>query len=275
MKEISQSETRVIKRSSISFNPNNIKNHTDEQVRSQRDNIKRVGFLGGVVWNEKTANIIDGHRRVQSLDQINKYNPNDASTDYEIKVEVVSFDEKTEKEQLAFMAIANTKADYNLLATFIDDVDYNAIGISESEYKQILDLKDDDMPMEIEEVVIPKSKKDFEPKHEFVDEEEPIRNNDGKEVSSSDPIPVREDVVEMTEEELTEEEPDKKEITKINKQYTQDLASERTNKLALIGAVRFESEEEKQEFCEFFDIPYEFNITIQAREILDKLATKQ
>lgn len=267
------SETKIIKRSSISFNPHNIKNHTDEQVKSQRDNIKRVGFLGGVVWNEKTRNIIDGHRRVQSLDMIKKYNKDDPSTDYDIKVEVVSFDEKTEKEQLAFMALANTKADYNLLATFIDDVDYDAIGLSESEYKQVLDLRDDDMPIEIPEFVMPKNKREEKREEEVTEEEKPPVAEMSKPsfVYNSTEEETEEDSSEEEEKRLLDEEV-KRNVTKVNKEYTQEVAEQRTNKLSMLGSIRFSSEEEKERFCnEVFGIPYEFNICIDAKAILDKI----
>lgn len=135
------SETRTILRSSIVFNPSNIKTHSADKVRQQKANLKRVGFLGGVVWNEASGNLIDGHRRVMALDEINHFDPSDPSTDYEIKVEAIRMDAKTEKEQMAFMAVANTKADYNLIADFIDEIDYTHIGIDESEYRDILSLR--------------------------------------------------------------------------------------------------------------------------------------
>ena len=59
-----QSETVVIKRSQINFAPYNPKNHTKEQINEIKKNIKRVAFLGGIVWNVITGNLIDGHKRV-------------------------------------------------------------------------------------------------------------------------------------------------------------------------------------------------------------------
>ena len=102
-----QSETRTIKRSQINLNPQNIKNHTEEQVKLQKKNLKKVGYLGGVVWNEESHNLIDGHRRLQALDSINRYDGT-PETDYDIKVECVSFDRKTELEQMAYMAVGNS-----------------------------------------------------------------------------------------------------------------------------------------------------------------------
>ena len=52
MKELKQSETRIIKRSQINLNPINPKRHSDERIRLQKKNLQKVGFLGGIVWNE-------------------------------------------------------------------------------------------------------------------------------------------------------------------------------------------------------------------------------
>ena len=157
MKEIEQSQTVTIKRSAIVFNPNNIKHHSQDEIKTQKDNIRKVGALGGIVWNDVTFNLIDGHKRVSALDALHKYDPNDPDTDYDIKVEKVSFDEKTEKEQMVFMSVANTKPDYNLISAFIDDIDYKVAGISDRDYKDIISLRDiEDIDIPIAEVVLPK-----------------------------------------------------------------------------------------------------------------------
>ena len=52
-----QSETITINRSQINFAPFNPKRHTDEQIAQMRKNIKNVGFLGGIIWNEQTSNL--------------------------------------------------------------------------------------------------------------------------------------------------------------------------------------------------------------------------
>lgn len=49
MKELKQSETRIIKRSKINLNPINPKRHSDERVKLQKKNLQKVGFLGGIV----------------------------------------------------------------------------------------------------------------------------------------------------------------------------------------------------------------------------------
>lgn len=139
MRSLKQSETKVIKRSQINLNPINPKRHTDEKVGLQKKNLQKVGFLGGVVWNERSGNLIDGHRRIKAMDLYYKYDGS-FETNYEVKVEVVYLDEKTEKEQMTYMAVGNTKADIDLIADYIGDIDYTDLGLSETEIGDILSL---------------------------------------------------------------------------------------------------------------------------------------
>lgn len=139
MKELKQSETRVIKRSQINFNPINPKRHSDEKVKLQKKNLQKIGFLGGIVWNEKSGNLIDGHRRIKAMDWHYKYDGT-SKTDYDVKVEVVVLDDKAEKEQLTYMAVGNTKPDIDLIAGYISDIDYTDIGLDIGELNDILSI---------------------------------------------------------------------------------------------------------------------------------------
>jgi hypothetical protein len=139
MKEIKQSETRAIKRSRINLNPVNPKRHSDDKVKLQKKNLQKIGFLGGIVWNERTGNLIDGHRRIKAMDLHYKYDGT-PGTDYSVKVEVVNLDDKTEKEQLTYMAVGNTKPDIDLIANYISDIDYSDVGLDTSELNDILSI---------------------------------------------------------------------------------------------------------------------------------------
>ena len=138
------SETKLIKRSQINLNPCNPKVHTDADIKQQKANIKKVGLIGGIQWNETTGNLIDGHKRVMSVDLIQGYDGT-PETDYDIKVEAVDFDEKTEKEQLLFMAKSQDPIDYNLVAKnfSIDEIDFKSAGFTEQDTEQIKMLQDD------------------------------------------------------------------------------------------------------------------------------------
>lgn len=137
--KLKQSETRNIRRSEINLNPVNPKRHTEEAVRLQKKNLQKVGFLGGIVWNERTGNLIDGHRRVMAMDLHYKYDGT-PSTDYTVKVEVVSLDEKQEKEQLTYMAVGNTKADIDLIAQYAPDIDLSDVGLGADDLASISSL---------------------------------------------------------------------------------------------------------------------------------------
>lgn len=127
-----QSETVVIKRSQINFAPYNPKKHSKEAISVQAKNIKRVGILGGIVWNRTTGNLVSGHKRTMALDKINRYDGT-SETDYDIKVEAVELDEKTEKEQNIYMdaASTNTAQDMDLLSELIPQIDYKNAGLTE------------------------------------------------------------------------------------------------------------------------------------------------
>lgn len=137
MKELKQSETRVIKRSQINLNPINPKRHSDEKIKLQKKNLQKVGFLGGIVWNEVSGNVIDGHRRIKAMDLHYKYDGS-LETDYDVKIEVVNLDDKSEKEQLTYMAVGNTKPDIDLIANYISDIDYSDVGLDMGELNDIL-----------------------------------------------------------------------------------------------------------------------------------------
>lgn len=139
VKALANSETRIIKRSLIAFHSKNPKRHADDRIKLQAKNLKKVGYLGGIVWNETTGNLIDGHRRIKAMDLYYGYDGT-SDTDYEVKVEVVHMDEQAEKQQLAYMAAGDTKADLDLLANFADEIDLGEIGLEQSEIDDILNI---------------------------------------------------------------------------------------------------------------------------------------
>lgn len=221
-----QSETRTIKRSQIRLNPINPKRHSDEQVKQQKKNLKKVGYLGGVVWNASTGNLIDGHRRIKALDAINKY---DGTNDYDIKVEMVEFDEKTEKEQLTYMALGNSKADYNLVAEYVDTIDYENVGISEAEYSEILKLKPTDKVETIEAW-----------DDDFI---APVTELHVEEKSSDEIVKEHKDKPKMTKEQV-----------KAEKRYCDDVAMARQDDRDTYIVMNFRDYEQKRVFCELIGV---------------------
>lgn len=136
MKEIKQSETIIIKRSQINFAPYNPKIHSPEAIKEQKRNFERVGFLGGIVWNSTTGNLVSGHKRIMAYDNHYKY---DGTNDYDVKVKKVEFDLKTEKEQNIYMDNhnTNTQQDLDLLAEMLPDIDYKSAGLTDADLQII------------------------------------------------------------------------------------------------------------------------------------------
>ncbi len=145
MKEnkIKQAAQRTVKRSEISFASYNPRVITDEARKKLKKNLQTVGLLGGVVWNERTGNLVSGHQKVSIMDAVNRYDPETGANDYEFRVEVVDFDDKTEKEQNLFM---NNKAvqgtyDDDMLRSMLAEIDYVNAGFEEIDM-QMLGLAD-------------------------------------------------------------------------------------------------------------------------------------
>lgn len=135
MKEskIRQPESREIQRSQINFANYNPRKISPEARKKLKANLKRVGILGGIVWNKVTGNLVSGHQRVSVIDEVNKYNPETNENDYLIRVEMVQMDEKTEKEQNVFMNNRNVQGDFDsdMLKDLLDGIDYNLAGLDD------------------------------------------------------------------------------------------------------------------------------------------------
>ena len=136
--KFNKSETLEINRSQINFAPYNPKKHSKDAIAAQKRNFKKVGFLGGIVWNETTGNLVSGHKRTMAMDDINKYDGTPA-TDYLIKVEKITIDQTTEKEQNIYMdsASTNTAQDADMLRAIIPDIDWENAGLTEEDLKII------------------------------------------------------------------------------------------------------------------------------------------
>jgi len=197
--KFSRSETVEIKRSMIKFAPYNPKKHSKEGIAQQKRNFKKVGFLGGIIWNEKTGNLVSGHKRTMAMDDIFKYDGSPA-TDYTIKVEKVSFDAQTEKEQNIFMdaSSTNTAQDVDMLRAIIPDIDYHNAGLSEEDLQIIgvaFEQEDTtDLMGEIEELQAPQQAENaFEKeqrKQKIIEAKKKIRENLDEKFDEGDPFVV-------------------------------------------------------------------------------------
>ena len=99
---IKQNEPKKIKRSQINFAGYNPRKITPEARAKLESNLKSLGLMGGIVWNDTTGNLVSGHQRLSIMDKQNGYKKNDTNTDYDVWVTCVSLTEKQEKEQNIF-----------------------------------------------------------------------------------------------------------------------------------------------------------------------------
>lgn len=255
------SETKLIKRSQINLNPCNPKVHTDADIKQQKANIKKVGLIGGIQWNETTGNLIDGHKRVMSVDLIQGYDGT-PETDYDIKVEAVDFDEKTEKEQLLFMAKSQDPIDYNLVAKnfSIDEIDFKAAGFTEQDTEQIKMLQDD-LEASLKESGMDDFSEDFQ--------NEPMAS-----VATSVPMTELPNI-EKTSEEIVAEHASKpkmtKEEVKEQKQHCTDVGMKRQEDIDNFIFIDFESLEQKQLFCDMLHMVATSSMRISGSQVLSLL----
>lgn len=237
------SETVEVMRSQITLNPYNPKVHSDAQVKEQVKNIRKNGYLGGIIWNEVTGCLVDGHRRVMALDVINKYDGT-PETDYSVKVEKVVFDKKTELEQLTYSALGNSKADYNLVAKYIDDIDYRDVGISDEDYRRIRELSPAQVDVEMGS---------FD--DEFIT-----------------PVTELDDVDEKTTEDIVKEHEEKpkmtKEQVKAEKRKCDDVAANRQETQDLYVFLSFSALENKLAFCELLGVPPANSMMVKGESVL-------
>lgn len=127
-----------VKRSEITlaaYNPRKISGDARKRLKA---NIKRIGIIGGLIWNKTTGNLLAGHQRILILDELNGYDGTE-KTDYLIRLDIVELDTKTEVEQNIFLNNRNIQGEYDntLLADLIPQIDYELAGLSEFDLNMI------------------------------------------------------------------------------------------------------------------------------------------
>lgn len=127
-----QAETREVHRSEITLAAYNPRKITEEARKKLKANLKRVGLMGGIVWNENTGNLVSGHQKIGIMDELNNYNPKTNENDYKLRVEVVHLSEKEEKEQNLFMNNRAVQGEFDddMLIRMIGDIEYENAGFT-------------------------------------------------------------------------------------------------------------------------------------------------
>lgn len=138
MNELSKyftSETIEVNRSEINladYNPRSISAKTRKKLKQ---NIKKNGLLGGLVYNLRTKTLVSGHQRISILDELNVY----PESDYLVKVEAIDVDEQRERELNVWFNNTSVQGqwDYDLLAQIIPDIDYKNAGLTDEDLQLI------------------------------------------------------------------------------------------------------------------------------------------
>lgn len=100
-------------------------------MQKLRKNIKETGELGGLIWNEKTGNMVSGHQRLAALDALQ------GTEDYSLWVSAVQLTPKREREQNVFMNNQSAMGTWDdaLLANLIkqDGISFEGMGFDRIE----------------------------------------------------------------------------------------------------------------------------------------------
>lgn len=138
MSELSKyftSETIETQRSEINLADYNPRSISAETRKKLKQNIKKNGLLGGLVYNLRTKTLVSGHQRISVLDELNNY----PDTDYLVKVEAIDVDEQREKELNVWFNNTSVQGqwDYDMLAQIIPDIDYKNAGLTDEDLQLI------------------------------------------------------------------------------------------------------------------------------------------
>lgn len=97
---LNASESVKMMRSQIHPSEYNPREIGENERANLKRGLKNFGLLGGIIVNRQTGyTIVSGHQKVSILDEMSGY----PEKDYELKVEVIDVDEKTEIEINFFM----------------------------------------------------------------------------------------------------------------------------------------------------------------------------
>lgn len=129
-----------LQRSQIHFATYNPRRISEESKKTLKRGIKKFGLAGGIIVNKRTNyTIVSGHQRVAVLDELQKYDPETNDNDYNIRVDLVDIDEKSEKELNILTNNPNAMGEWDLdsLASLIPDIDYKDAGLTEADLSMI------------------------------------------------------------------------------------------------------------------------------------------
>jgi hypothetical protein len=132
--QFQQFEIVTMRRSDLKEAPFNPRDLDERSQKKLRDNLKKVGLLEPLIVNKRTGHVVGGHKRLESLDAIER------SQDYSMEVALVDLDEKAEKEQLVFLnnELAMGAFDAPKLGELLKVADFRDCGFEPFEVESIV-----------------------------------------------------------------------------------------------------------------------------------------
>jgi len=180
------SSSIVIKRTDIINAPYNPRKISEEALKELRKNIRRVGLLGGIVINKQTMHIVSGHQRLKALDQI------EGTQEYNIRVDMVDMDEKTEKEQNIFMNNQSVMGEFDLdsLRHLIPDIEYENAGldIHDLNILGVAEVVSTQQQQQIHDDILDIQKPTEEKRQQIKDLKKNIKNQIENKIQEGDPL---------------------------------------------------------------------------------------
>ena len=135
-----RSESMVLNRSQIHFADYNPRTIDEEHFKTLKRGIKKYGMVGGIVINKQTGyTVVQGHQRIQAMDELQKYDPVTHEGDYSFRCEVVDVDEKTERDLVILLNNPNAqgKWDYERLRGLVNQDNYKDVGFTDADLSMI------------------------------------------------------------------------------------------------------------------------------------------
>jgi hypothetical protein len=160
------SESIEINRSQIEpakYNPRKI---SEEAKKKLKANIKRMGVMGGIVWNKRSGRLVGGHQKLMILDELQKYDRETKENDYTIRVEAVDLSDQEEIEQNIFLNNKNAQGEFDndILSTLLNDIEVKNTGLDDFDLNllgfELPSFEIDEVEPEPLEEIKPKSKEE-------------------------------------------------------------------------------------------------------------------
>ena len=127
-------ETKLVSRTQMKNAPYNARTITPQAMKKLKQNLESMGLMGGIIWNERTGNLVSGHQRLKLIDAA------EGTDNYEVMVTVVDLDEIEEKAQSIFLNNTYAMGDFDdkkLEALLMEVNNTIQTGFSESEQIQL------------------------------------------------------------------------------------------------------------------------------------------